>query len=143
MGIDELPRDANAIPRLTFEGFPGCDLGVLFAGAVLARLRRDRGHPAYPRTGLGEGRRHRTPASLEPAPVAAGRDRDVQLATNLREGDVGHAVALGQPDHGLGPDLRVELLAVYLVATAIAVVRHRVLLRAKIRRSVNSRTIQE
>jgi len=29
------------------------------------------------------------------------------------------------------------------VATAIAVVRHRVLLRAKIRRSVNSRTIQE
>ena len=35
MGIDEQPRDANAIPRLTFEGFLGYDLGVLFAGAVL------------------------------------------------------------------------------------------------------------
>lgn len=69
MGIDELPRDPNAVPRLTFEGFLGRDLVGPLAGAALTRRWGDRGRAADPWAKLGQ-RRRRPPAGLDPASLA-------------------------------------------------------------------------
>lgn len=76
--------------------------------ALALEAHRHGGAGAGP--GAGKRQPRRRLAGLLPAPLAAGRHGDGELPARLGEGHAGDAVAFGEADDGLGPDLLVERL---------------------------------